>query len=212
MQIRTLPPCIGILLAGGLARRFGGGDKGLQLIGGRPMLGHAIDRLGPQSDGLILNANGDKARFASFGLPVIGDSIAGFPGPLAGILAGMEWVAANRPDHPWIVTAGTDYPFLPLDLVDRLTAQLRTTDVEIVLASSAGRLHPVIGIWPVAQRDDLRRAIEVEGLRKVEAWTGRYKAAVVDFPADLYDPFFNVNTPDDLLKAEAIFAQIRRGS
>ncbi|MET1028132.1 MAG: molybdenum cofactor guanylyltransferase MobA [Dongiaceae bacterium] len=208
MQIKTLPPCIGILLAGGLARRLGGGDKGLRLLGGRPMLAHAIDRLAPQVDTLILNANGDKARFASLALPVIADSVAGFPGPLAGILAGMEWVGANRPDCRWIATAGTDYPFLPRDLVARLGEQMLKTGAEIALASSAGRLHPIIGLWPVAQRDALRRAIEVEGLRKVEAWAGRYKTAVVDFAAAAHDPFFNVNTPEDLLMAEAVFAQI----
>jgi molybdenum cofactor guanylyltransferase len=116
---------VGLLLAGGLSRRMSGGDKSLRLLAGRPLLQHVVDRLRPQVDGLVLNAHGDPDRFAGFDLPVVADSIPDFAGPLAGVLAGLDWAAENRPDCSFIVSVATDAPFLPEDLVNRLVSGMR---------------------------------------------------------------------------------------
>ncbi|SFO89396.1 molybdenum cofactor guanylyltransferase MobA [Tranquillimonas alkanivorans] len=197
---------LGVILAGGQARRMGGGDKGLLPLAGRPILSHVIDRLSPQVGGLALNANGDPARFARFGLPVLPDSVEGFPGPLAGVLAGLEWAAGQGATH--IVTAAADTPFFPCDLVPRLTLAAEEAGTPIALAATPdperGQVrHPTFGLWPVALRDDLRAAL-AEGLRKVVLWTDPHGAAEAVFPVERLDPFFNVNTPEDLAKAEAL--------
>jgi len=201
----TEPNILGLLLAGGLSRRMGGGDKFLRLLGGRPLLAHVIERIGPQVSALVINANGDPARFAAFGLPVVADSVPDFAGPLAGILAGLDWAAAHRPDCSLIASVPTDSPFLPVDLVPRLLDGMRRADAALACAASDGRSHPVIGLWPVALRDDLRRAVLDEGIRKVDLWTGRHRLATVPFPGtiDGIDPFFNANRPADLEQAEA---------
>jgi molybdopterin-guanine dinucleotide biosynthesis protein A len=193
----------GVILAGGQSRRMGGGDKGLLDLAGRPMLAHVIERLAPQVGRVIVNANGDPARFASFGLPVVADTIGGFAGPLAGVLAGMRWSTANAPAARWIATAAGDAPLLPTDLVARFLAALRDRPGRIALAQSGGELHPVLGLWPVALADDLERQLAA-GVRKVLAWTDRHGTAVaVPFAmaqvggAEL-DPFFNANTPQEL--------------
>jgi molybdenum cofactor guanylyltransferase len=196
----------GVILAGGLARRMGGGDKPLREIGGRPILARVIARLAPQCECLLLSANGDPQRFARFGLPVIADGVENYPGPLAGILAALDWAAANRSTAQWIVSAPGDCPFLPRDLVARLREALDTQGAELAVAASLGRSHPVIALWSVALREALRQALVVEGLRKVGAWTGRYRVATVDWPAEPFDPFFNANTIDDLAEAERLAA------
>ncbi len=206
----------GLLLAGGQSRRMseafagGRGDKGLLEIGGKPMLGHVIDRLAPQSGRLVINANGDPARFAAFGLPVAPDSIEGFAGPLAGILVGLRWSKANAPEATHVVSVSTDAPFLPADLVGRLQAGLDSAPGAIALARSAGELHPVIGLWPVALADDLEAALKA-GTRKVLAWTDRHGTIPVDFPLTqvkgrAVDPFFNANTPEELAQARELLA------
>ena len=205
-EIADLPAVIGLLLAGGQARRMGGGDKCLRDLAGRPLLAYAIDRLRPQVRGLVLNANGDGARFASFGLPVVADGIPDFAGPLAGILAGLEWCRAAAPDCPLLLSAPTDAPFLPRDLVQRLDAARTAEGADIVLAASGGRSHPVVGLWPVALAGDLRHALVVEGLRKVDSWTARHRVALVDYPLGRVDPFFNANRPEDLAEAERLLA------
>ena len=201
---------LGVILAGGRATRMGGGDKCLLQAGGRSLLAHAIDRLRPQVDGLILNANGDPARFAGFGLPVVADSVAGFAGPLAGVLAGMEAAAARGASH--IVTVAGDTPFFPGDLAARLrdAAQAEGKPLACAAAPEGGRLwdHPTFGLWPVALAADLRAALE-GGVRKVVLWTGRHGCARAVFdpgPPDGsgIDPFFNVNTPADLTEADRI--------
>jgi molybdenum cofactor guanylyltransferase len=197
---------VGVLLAGGLSRRMGGGDKSLRLLGGRPLLAHVIERLGPQVAALVLNANGDPARFAPFGLPVAADSVADFAGPLAGVLAGLDWAAAHRPECAHVVSVATDAPFLPRDLVARLIDGRRAAGADLACAASGGQEHPVIGLWPVRLRDDLRHALIAEGIRKVDVWTGRYRLATVDFSADRIDPFFNANRPEDLERAAALLA------
>jgi molybdenum cofactor guanylyltransferase len=194
----------GVLLAGGLARRMGGGDKPMRTIGGRTILGRVIARLAPQCDGLILNANGDPARFASFGLPVIADGVADFPGPLAGILAALDWAAANRPDVKFILSAAADCPFLPRDLVARLRGALDAEKAELAVAASDGQSHPVIGLWSVGLRDQLRHALVVEDIRKIDRWTARYRLATVTWPVKPLDPFFNANTMDDIAEAERL--------
>src|SRR5215472_1788446 len=188
----------GVLLAGGLARRMGGGDKPLRLIAGRSLLDRVIERLRPQVAALVLNANGDPARFAAYGLPVVADSVSGNPGPLAGVLAGLDWTAQHRPDCPMVVSVATDAPFLPADLVSRLAAGLAADAADLACAASGGQPHPVIGLWPVRLRDALRHAVAEEGLRKVDLWTARYRLATVAFPERPIDPFFNANRPEDL--------------
>ncbi|MGD9543139.1 MAG: molybdenum cofactor guanylyltransferase MobA [Methylocystis sp.] len=194
--------CIGVILAGGLARRMGGGDKPLVEIGGRPILQHVIDRLKPQCGSLAINANGDPARFARFGLPVVADSVDGFAGPLAGVLAGMDFGAARGATH--VLTAPGDTPFLPADLLSRLEAARRRTDAAIAVAASDARAHHAVALWPVAMREDLRRALVDEGERRVSAFIGRFANVVVEWPVEPYDPFFNVNKPVDLARAVAI--------
>jgi molybdopterin-guanine dinucleotide biosynthesis protein A len=165
----------GVLLAGGLARRMGGGDKPMRTIAGRTILDRVIARLKPQCGGLILNANGDPARFATFGLPVIPDGVADFPGPLAGILAALDWAAANRPDVKLVLSAAADCPFLPRDLVSRLYGALEAEKAELAVAASDGQSHPVIGLWSVGLREELRHA---QSLRKIEVWTARHGVAL----------------------------------
>jgi molybdenum cofactor guanylyltransferase len=200
-EIASIP---GVLLAGGLARRMGGGDKPMRQIGGRTILERVIARLQPQCDGLILNANGDPARFANFGLPVIADTIENFPGPLAGILAGLDWTAANRPDVGWMLSAAADCPFLPRDLVARLQRARMETGAQLAVAASGGQSHPVIGLWSVALRDQLRHSLVVEDIRKIDRWTARYPLATVTWPTEPLDPFFNANTIDDIAEAERL--------
>jgi len=200
------PKTPGVLLAGGLARRMGGGDKPMRQIGGRTILERVIARLKPQCDGLILNANGDPARFAAFGLPVIADTVENFPGPLAGILAALDWAAANRPDVSWILSAAADCPFLPRDLVARLDRERTEQDAQLAVASSGGQSHPVIGLWSVALRGELRHALVAEDVRKIDRWTARYKLATVSWPTTPLDPFFNANTMDDIAKADRLAA------
>lgn len=198
------PTTLGVVLAGGPARRMGGGDKPLRKVGGRTMLERVIARLAPQCDGLILAANGDPARFASFGLPVVADAIEGFAGPLAGVLAALDWAAANRPDIAWVVSAAADCPFTPRDLVARLHAARKSEGAQLAVAASGRRSHPATGLWSVALREDLRHALVVEDCRKVDRWTARYPLATASWPTEPLDPFFNVNTAEDLAEAERL--------
>ncbi len=198
----------GVLLAGGLSRRMGGGDKALLEIGGETILSRVIARVEPQVGALALNANGDPARFADYRLPVIADVVGGFAGPLAGVLTGLEWALANAPGRPWVASFATDAPFLPEDLVQRLVDAVARDGADMACASSADRHHPVFGLWPVRLAGDLRRAMVDEDVRKVDAWTARYRLAVAEFAIDPVDPFFNANRPDDLAEAEALRARL----
>jgi molybdopterin-guanine dinucleotide biosynthesis protein A len=185
---------------------MGGGDKPMRTIAGRTILERVIARLKPQCDGLILNANGDPARFAAFGLPVVADDVAEFPGPLAGILAGLDWVAANRPGVSWMLSAAADCPFLPRDLVARLDQARLAQDAQLAVAASDGQTHPVVGLWSVALRAELRHALVVEDIRKIDRWTARYKLATVTWPISSLDPFFNANTAEDISEADRLAA------
>ncbi len=197
---------VGVVLAGGQSRRMGGGDKAFRLLGGISLLERAITRLRPQVEAIVINANSDPARFAGFGLPVVADSIPGFAGPLAGVLAALDWAACNRPQADFVVSVATDAPFLPTDLVVKLAEGAQRTSADLACAASGGRPHPVFGLWPVRLREELRHAVAVEGLRKVDAWTGRYKLAIISFPDSPVDPFFNANRPEDLVAAAAIIS------
>lgn len=198
------PATVGVLLAGGLARRMGGGDKPLRTIGGRTILERVIARLAPQCEGLILNANGDPARFAAFGLPVVADTVEGFAGPLAGVLAALDWVSEHRPEITWVLSAAADCPFLPRDLVAKLQDARQREDAQLAVAASGEQTHPVIGLWSVALREELRHALVAEDIRKIDRWTARYKLATVTWPAEPLDPFFNANTAEDITEAERL--------
>lgn len=201
-----MPLTIGVLLAGGLARRMGGGDKPMRTISGRTILDRVVARLKPQCDRLILNANGDPARFAAFGLTVIADDVPNYPGPLAGILAALDWTAANRPDVEWVLSAAADCPFLPRDLVARLHAARAKENAQLSVAASGGQTHPVIGLWRVDLREALRHSLTVEDIRKIDRWTARYRLATVSWPTEPLDPFFNANTVEDVAEAERLAA------
>ncbi|WP_299958355.1 molybdenum cofactor guanylyltransferase MobA [uncultured Roseobacter sp.] len=197
---------LGVILAGGQATRMGGGDKGLLHLGGQSLLTRVIDRLEPQVAELALNANGDPSRFDGYRLPVLPDSIEGFAGPLAGVLAGLDWAAKQGAET--IVTAAADTPFFPADLVPQLLLASDGMEHPLVLSATPdparGRVrHPTFGLWPVALRDDLRAALQ-DGLRKVVLWTDAHQGREALFPVTTFDPFFNVNTPEDLARAEAL--------
>lgn len=196
----------GVLLAGGLSRRMGGGDKCLRDLGGRPILAHIVERAAPQVGALVLNANGDPARFEAFGLPVAADVVEGYAGPLAGILTGLDWAAEHAPGAEWLASFACDAPFLPADLVARMTEAVAAEGADLACAVTHGRTHPVFGLWRLSLRDDLRRAMLEEEMRKVDRWTARHRLVEVDFPdletaAGPLDPFFNTNRPEDLEEA-----------
>ena len=205
------PRVAGVILAGGLSRRMGGGDKTLLQLGSRPMLAHVIGRLSPQVETLALNANGDPDRFAEFGLPVLPDPVEGFAGPLAGVLAGLNW-AATIEGITHIVTAAGDTPFFPVDLVECFLAENDGRDRRIVLAQTGGRRHPVFGLWPVELREDLAGWMTTTDTYKVLAWVDRHDHMVAEFNASVIggqsiDPFFNANTPEELSEAERLLSE-----
>jgi molybdopterin-guanine dinucleotide biosynthesis protein A len=198
----------GIILAGGQSRRMGGGDKTLLLLGGGRLLDHVVARLAPQVGPLALSANGDPSRFARIGLPVLADTVQGFAGPLAGLLTGIEWAAATSACRALVTVAG-DTPFLPKNLVERLAAAVEDRPGAIAIASSAGKRHPTFALWPLSLRDALRHFLVDEDIRRVSAFIDRNEFVEVEFPllksrGHEIDPFFNINTPDDLAEAERL--------
>ncbi len=201
------PKTLGLVLAGGLARRMGGGDKARITIGGATILQRVLACLRPQCGSIVINANGDRSRFADTGLPVIADSVPDFAGPLAGILAGLDWAAANAPLTEWLLSVPGDCPFLPKDLAARLHGARQAANAPLACAQSGEWRHPVVGLWPVRLRDDLRRALLDEHLHKIELWTARHGIALAAWPDTPLDPFFNVNTPDDAARAELLAKQ-----
>jgi molybdopterin-guanine dinucleotide biosynthesis protein A len=194
----------GVLLAGGQARRMGGGDKCLRTLAGETLLARVIARVAPQVGPLMLNANGDPARFADYALPVVPDVVEGFAGPLAGILTALEWTATNTPDVSIVASFATDAPFLPADLVSRLAAARSKAGADLACAASEGRAHPVFGLWPVALRADLRESLVDRDERKIDRWTARHHLVEVAFETNLIDPFFNANRTEDLAEAERL--------
>jgi molybdopterin-guanine dinucleotide biosynthesis protein A len=192
---------IGLILAGGRAQRMGGRDKAFLPLAGASLVQRAIARLAPQCDRVIINANRELARLAQLDLPVICDSVAGYAGPLAGILAGLDWLADHAPEAA-LLTVPVDGPFFPCDLGAKLRAAAKSRGAAIACGQSGGRRHGVYGLFSAALRADLRRALTVDGIRKVDEWLGRHDVAVAEWPIEPIDPFFNVNTPDDLALAE----------
>lgn len=201
---------VGVVLAGGQSTRMGGGDKCLRDLGGKPILAHIVARAGPQVAALVLNANGDPARFASFGFPVVADTVEGYAGPLAGVLAGLDWAAAHLPGALWVASFASDAPFFPDDLVERLHAAVAREGADLACAASGGQAHPVFGLWRVDLREALRDAMVREKIYKVDRWTARYRLAKVEYPAEPADPFFNANRPDDLDAARRQLEQMAR--
>lgn len=202
----NIPPTLGLVLAGGLARRMGGGDKARIRIGGATILERVLACLGPQCSRVIINANGNSARFADTGLPVVADTVPDFAGPLAGILAGLDWAAARAPECEWVVSVPGDCPFLPKNLVARLHEGRAAAGKPFACARSGEWRHPVVGLWPVTLREELRSALIGEGVHKIELWTAPYGVSIVDWLDQPVDPFFNVNTPEDAKRAEALAA------
>jgi molybdenum cofactor guanylyltransferase len=200
------PPTLGLVLAGGLARRMGGGDKARIEIAGVSILDRILATLSAQCPRMVINANGDPARFEDTSLPVIPDNVEGHPGPLAGVLAGLDWLVAEKLGIEWMVSVPGDCPFLPDDLVERLHAARREAGVPLACARSGEWRHPVVALWPVALREDLRKALVEDDMRKIEVWTARHGVAIAHWPAEPVDPFVNVNTPEDVARAERIAA------
>ena len=203
-EFSTTKKIAGVILAGGLARRMGGGDKSLLKLGDRPLLDKVIARAGSQVDTLLLNANGDPTRFSSYGLPIAADVVPDFAGPLAGILTGMHWVRDNAPECEWLVSFASDTPFFPKDLVARMMQEAEAENAPLACAVSDRRNHPVFGLWSVSLLDDLHKAVVDEEMRKIMRWTDRYKCSQVEFSTQPFDPFFNINRPEDLQAAEQL--------
>lgn len=197
----THPPTLGLVLAGGLARRMGGADKWRIQIGGVSILDRILDRLQPQCSAVIFNSD---PKTSPSGLTSVPDNVPHYPGPLAGILSGLDWAAQNAPDVSWVVSVPSDCPFLPQDLVARLHRTRTESNARLACAESAGRRHPTVALWPVGLREDLRTAITAGQMRAVHEWTARYPLAVAVWNDVPVDPFFNVNTPEDVASAEAL--------
>jgi molybdenum cofactor guanylyltransferase len=197
---------VGVVLAGGQSSRMGGGDKCLKQLGSRTLLGHVLHRLRLQVAAMVLNANGDDARFNGYGVQVVADSVPDFAGPLAGILAGLDW--ARTMNVGWMVSTAADAPFLPRDLVDRLQQGRGTA--RIAVAASGGWRHPTTALWPVDLADELRQAL-LAGERKIDRFTARYAVAPATFDTDPVDPFFNINTPEELAEAERLLPLVHTG-
>jgi len=204
-----VPRTLGVILAGGLSRRMGGGDKALKPLAGKALLDHVIARFHPQVDCLVLNANGDAGRFAAFDLPVIADGLPDYPGPLAGILEALDFAAGHPAGYQWVVSVTADGPFLPVDLVSRLHSTRSEADRPLACAASGGYTHPTIALWQVRLRDHLRQVMVDENLRKIDTWTARRGCVAVQWASDPVDPFFNANTPEELAAAEAMLAAVR---
>ena len=197
----------GLMLAGGQSRRMGGGDKCLLELGGRTLLRHMIDVAAPQVGPMVLNTNSDPSLFADYDLPLSPDTVGGQVGPLAGVLTGLEWATRYARDCDWVASFACDAPFVPADLVSRLRQAIEEDGVDMACARSNGRHHPVFALWPVRLAGELRDTVVTEGLRKVDDWPERYAQARVDFPSEPADPFFNINRPEDLARAESLLAR-----
>lgn len=201
------PQTLGVILAGGHARRMGGSDKARIRIGGATILERVLGRLRPQCRGLIVSANAGAERFADTGLPVVADTVPDYPGPLAGVLAALEWTKTNAPATAWVVSVPNDCPFLPRDLISSLHAARADADAQLACASSGERRHPVIALWPIELADELRHALTAEGVRRVGEWIARHRIGIAAWPVVPIDPFINVNTPADVAEAERLATQ-----
>lgn len=204
----SIPPTLGVILAGGQSRRMGGGDKPLRRLAGRTLLDRVVERIAPQcAAGLILNANGEPGRFAGFPGEIVPDGVPGQPGPLAGVLAALDHAAERHPDVAQVVSVSGDAPFLPRDLVERLSAARAAAGAQLAIAVSGERQHFTVAVWEVALRADLRQALVERDERRVGAFIRRHNAAQAAWPDKPLDPFLNVNTPEDLAAVEALLAR-----
>jgi molybdenum cofactor guanylyltransferase len=203
------PPTLGVILAGGLSRRMGGGNKSLLVFEGLTLLEHVAQRLAPQCESLIINANSEFPSFENLPFPVVPDLVGGSLGPLAGILTALEWTATHRPGIEWIASIPGDTPFIPLDLVPQLHEARHEARRPLACASSGSQVHFAVGLWPVSLRQDLRQALLENGMRSVSDWAGLHGYAEASWPVEPVDPFFNINTPDDWAEAK-VLAQRRR--
>ncbi len=194
---------VAVILAGGQSRRMGGGDKCLLELAGQPLIQHCMDRIMPQVAAVLINTNSDGSKYERFGLPIMADVIGDHAGPLAGVITGMAWAEREHPDARWIVSVAADTPFFPSDLVKRFVDQCQAEGTDLACAKSGDRMHPVFGLWPVRLRQNLQIAVESEGMRKVDAWTAQYQISVVEFKGETYEPFFNINTPEDFESAHS---------
>lgn len=199
----VMPPTLGVILAGGLSRRMGG-DKTLLVFEGLTLLEHVAQRLAPQCESVVINANSDLSRFENMRFPVVPDSIAGYLGPLAGILTALEWSAVHRPDIEWVVSAPGDTPFIPQDLVQRLHEARLESGQSLACALSGSQVHFAVGLWPVSLRHDLRQTLLEKDMRSVRDWARLHGYAEASWPLEPVDPFFNINTPDDLAEASVL--------
>ena len=186
---------------------MGGGDKCLIPIAGIPMLDFVFIRLKRQLNQIVINANGDPNRFAHMELPIVSDSVKGFPGPLAGILAGLLWIQENLESSNYLLTVASDTPFFPEDLKSNMLDESQKDSNAIVLASSGGKTHPVFGLWPTRITSDLKNWIDQNQSRKVMDFVNTHSNYLVEFDLvemgnEIIDPFFNVNAPDDIVIAE----------
>tara|TARA_Y100001960_G_scaffold289225_1_gene328915 strand:- start:1266 stop:1937 length:672 start_codon:yes stop_codon:yes gene_type:complete len=213
---------VAVLLAGGAARRMGGGDKCLHYLAGKSLLEHVISKIKNQVDCMIINANGDPSRFSGFGLDVVGDVVPGQLGPLAGVLSGLDWAYEKKPQAKWVLSVPTDCPLLPFDLVERLMSaivmkseQEKNFDSEKThdslwigsCVASGGRCHPVLALWPINWRNQLRDALLNQGIKKIDLFTKSLPLAIAEFSVDPFDPFTNINTPADLISTNKILAK-----
>ena len=199
---------VGVILAGGQSRRFGGGDKFIAELKGEPLVDRVIERVRSQTRQLIISTNIEIPHLTKFKLPIVADAVQGQAGPLAGILAGMEWTRDYTTDYEWIVSFPTDAPFVPLDCVVKMLKQAVSDNAEIVCAASGGRTHPVCALWRVDLAENLRQAMVKEDMRKIDLWTARHRLSVLEFPDQPFDPFFNINRPEDLAQAEIILSEL----
>ena len=197
MQIKP-GQVVGVILAGGLARRMGGGDKSMLKLGGRRILDYVIESAQNQLQTVIINANGDPQRFAEFNLPVQADIVPDFAGPLAGVVSAMAWVKQNQPSITHIITLAADTPFFPADYVTRMLELMQLKHQRLACASYQGRTQPVFGLWPVDLFDDLYKALVEDDMRKVDRFTTPYGVADVPFDELISNPFSNVNKPEDI--------------
>lgn len=200
---------VGVILAGGLARRMGGGDKCLLPLAGKTLLQRAIDRAQPQVSSLLLNANGNSLRFARSRLPVVPDIYPNNLGPLAGIHAGLGWLQADNPNAEWLASFASDSPFFPADLVARLFDAVTRQHGQLAIATSNNRAHPIFGLWHVSLIGKIETQLQAEAIPRLQDWVKEQRAVEVDFSMDAYDPFFNINMPQDLYAAEPLVALVK---
>jgi len=202
-------PVVGVILAGGLAKRMGGGDKCLLPLAGKTLLQRTVERAQPQVGSLLLNANGSSLRFARTRLPVIADEFPDNLGPLAGVHAGLSWMRDNKPGATWLASFASDSPFFPTDLVAQLSSAATASNSQLAVATSKGRTHPIFALWHISLSDKIELQLQTGDMPRLQDWIKQQKMIAVEFAAEHYDPFFNINTPQDLYTAEPLAALIK---